>query len=205
VGTSRLASNTVVQRPQSGTCLFRDETSYRLATFYPSGGAAEYVRTLTSGSMAPRASRWVGPWEWSLRPFSIKSGQPLWNSNQPSFHLFLQHLDPTPCPPRLLTLSLSMPCKLSPFVSTFRFSYPSAACSIWMVLWYVFHLIKFHIFYHASQINSIAGIEGAWESFADTYPGLNVPEVLARNRYTRFIVSAVLILQYRRPWCPNCR
>jgi len=33
----------------------------------------------------------------------------------------------------------------------------------------------------ALQINSIAGIEGAWESFADTYPGLNVPEILARK------------------------
>lgn len=42
-------------------------------------------------------------------------------------------------------------------------------------------LNKFRILFHGLQINSIAGIEGAWESFANTYPGLNVPEILARK------------------------
>jgi glycerol 3-phosphatase-1 len=52
-----------------------------------------------------------------------------------------------------------------------------------MVLWYLFPSLNFCILFHGLQINSIAGIEGAWQSFSDTYPGLNVPEILARKLY----------------------
>jgi len=76
-----------------------------------------------------------------------------------------------------------MPCKILPVRCGCLIFIGSAACSIWTVLWCVFRSIKFRILYHGVQINSIAGIEGAWESFADTYPGLNVPEILARKLY----------------------
>ena len=31
-----------------------------------------------------------------------------------------------------------------------------------------------------NEVDSTSGVNGAWESFATTYPGLNVPEILSR-------------------------
>ena len=93
------------------------------------------------------------------------------------------HFPSALCPQQPLTFSRSMPCELSP---------TRGDCLILICTDSLFDmdgtlvylsLNKSRILFHGLQINSIAGIEGAWESFANTYPGLNVPEILARKVY----------------------
>lgn len=56
-----------------------------------------------------------------------------------------------------------------------------------------------------NEVDSTPGVIGAWESFATTYPGLNVPEILSRMMplYSHSRVTPDLRSLYRGTWCPN--
>ena len=56
-----------------------------------------------------------------------------------------------------------------------------------------------------NQVDSTPGVTGAWESFATTYPGLNVPEILSRMipQYLHSHLTYRLRSLYRGTWSPN--
>lgn len=56
-----------------------------------------------------------------------------------------------------------------------------------------------------NEVDSTPGVIGAWESFAATYPGLNVPEILSRTMplYSHSDVTKNLCSLYRGAWSPN--
>jgi len=56
-----------------------------------------------------------------------------------------------------------------------------------------------------NEVDSTPGVNGAWESFATTYPGLNVPEILSRMTplFSHSHVTPGLQWFYRSTWSPN--
>ena len=56
-----------------------------------------------------------------------------------------------------------------------------------------------------NQVDSTPGVIGAWESFATTYPGLNVQDILSRMIliWPHPHVTKALHSFYRGTWSPN--
>jgi len=56
-----------------------------------------------------------------------------------------------------------------------------------------------------NEVDSTPGVIGAWESFAKTYPGLNVQEILSRMTplYPHFRVTTGLWSRYRGTRSPD--
>jgi hypothetical protein len=46
-------------------------------------------------------------------------------------------------------------------------------------------------------IDSTAGVVGAWETFADTYPGINIEQILNGES---FLTSFIVVSLSRFPW-----
>lgn len=55
------------------------------------------------------------------------------------------------------------------------------------------------------EVDSTRGVNGAWESFATTYPGLNLPEILSRMTplFSHSHITTGLNSFYRGTWSPN--
>jgi hypothetical protein len=56
-----------------------------------------------------------------------------------------------------------------------------------------------------NEVDSTPGVIGAWESFAESYPGLNIPEILSRMTplHPHYRVTKALHSLHRGTWSPN--